>query len=213
METITKMKPNDKDITKTSEKTFEKILKILIKEPFFEHTATSLSLSLGMTRQGLWKILRKLSKDKFISLKSINNTKRSAVRIDLEFKNLLTLKTLSLILTKEALNNERWRFELAELEKYSHFIILFGSILTKPKEAKDIDILAVLDKKNFKAIGEVKNKIQKTQAKKIHLIDLTKEEFKNELKKQNKAYIDALKKGVILFEQDNFIKFIGEFKS
>jgi len=203
------MKTNDKDKSKTSEKT----LKILVKEPFFEHTATSLSLSLGITRQGLWKILNNLSKDKLISLKSIANTKRSVVKIELEFKNLLTLKTLSLILTKEALNNERWRFELAELEKYSYFIILFGSILTSPKEAKDIDILAVLDKKNFKAIDEIKNKIQKTQAKEIHLIDLTKEEFKDELKKQNKAYIDALKKGIILFGQDNFIKFIGEFKS
>jgi len=209
METITKMKTNDTDKTKTS----EKILKILVKEPFFEHTATSLSFSLGITRQGLWKTLNNLSKDKLISLKSIANINRSAVKIDLEFKNLLTLKTLSLILTKEALNNERWRFELAELEKYSYFIILFGSILTSPKEARDIDILAVLDKKNFKAIDEIKNKIQKTQSKEIHLIDLTKEEFKDELKKQNKAYIDALKKGIILFGQDNFIKFIGEFKS
>ena len=38
------------------------------------------------------------------------------------------------------------------------------------------------------------------------------EEFKEELKKQNKAYIDALKKGVILFGQDNFIEFIRSLK-
>ena len=213
METMTKMKTNDKNKTKPSEKTFEKILKILAKEPFTEHTATSLSLSLGITRQGLWKTLNNLSKDEMISLKSIANTKKSAVKIELKFKNLLALKTLSLILTKEAMNNERWRFELAELEKYSDFIILFGSILTSPKEARDIDILAVLDKKNFKSINEVKNKIQKTQAKEIHLIDLTREEFKDELKKQNKAYIDALKKGIILFGKDNYIKFIEEIKS
>jgi len=210
---MTKMKTNDKNKTKPSEKTFEKILKILVKEPFTEHTATSLSLSFGITRQGLWKTLNNLSKDEMISLKSIANTKKSVVKIELKFKNLLALKTLSLILTKEALNNERWRFELAELEKYSDFIILFGSILTSPKEARDIDILAVLDKKNFKSINEVKNKIQKTQAKEIHLIDLTREEFKDELKKQNKAYIDALKKGIILFGQDNYIKFIEEIKS
>ena len=206
------MKTNNKDKAKTSEKTFEKILKILIKQPFIEHTATSLSLSLGMTRQGLWKTLNNLSKDKMISLKSIANTKKSAVKVDLDFRNLLTLKTLSLILTKEALNYEKWRFEFLELEKYSDFLILFGSILNNPKEANDIDILAVLDKKNFKSLNEIKNKMQKTQEKEIHLIDLTKEEFKDELKKQNKAYIDALKKGVILFGQDNFIKFIEELK-
>jgi hypothetical protein len=206
----TNNKDNNKNITKTSEKTFEKILKILIKEPFFEHTATSLALSLGITRQGLWKTLRKLSEDRLISLKSIANTKRSVVKVELEFKNLLALKTISLLLTKEALNNERWRFEFALLEKYSDFIILFGSMLTNPKEANDIDILIVSDKKNFKSIDEIKNKMQKSQAKKIHLIDLTKEEFKNELKKHNKAYVDALKKGVILFGQDDYVKLIGE---
>lgn len=195
-----------------SEKTFERILKILAKEPFLEHTATTISETLGITRQGLWKTLNNLSKDKMISLKSIANTKRSTVKIELDFKNLLTLKTLSLILTKEALNYERWRFEFRELERYSNFIILFGSVLNKPKEANDIDILVVLEKKDFKDINDIKNKIQKTQAKEIHLIDLTKEEFKDELKKQNKAYTDALKKGIILFGQDNFIEFIGEFK-
>lgn len=208
MEINTKMKTNDKDKAKTS----EKILKILVKGPFFEHTATSLSKILRITRQGLWKTLNNLSKDKLISLKSIANTKRSVVRVELEFKNLLTLKTISLLLTKESLNYERWRLEFAELERYSDFIVLFGSILTNPKEANDIDILAVMDKKDFKTLDVIRNKIQKTQAKKIHLIDLTKEEFKNELKKHNKAYIDALKKGVILFGQDNFIKFIEELK-
>ena len=44
--------------------------------------------------------------------------------------------------------------------------------------------------------------------KKIHLIDLTESEFSQELKRPNKAYVDALKKGIILFGQENFIKFI-----
>ena len=197
---------------KKPEKKSEKILKILIKEPFAEHTATSLSGILGITRQGLWKILNNLSEDNMISLKSIANIKKSAVRVELEFKNPLILKTLSLLLTKESLHYGRWLSDFAELESHSDFIILFGSILTNPKEANDIDILAVAEKKDFRAINEIKSKIQKTQAKGIHLIDLSKQEFEDELKKQNKTYIEALKKGVILFGQDNFIKFIKEFK-
>ena len=57
------------------------------------------------------------------------------------------------------------------------------------------------------------NKDNKNSFKSSDLLYLEKLEFKDELKKQNKAYIDALKKGIILFGQDNFIKFIGEFKS
>jgi len=195
-----------------TQKTADKILTILVKEPFAEHTATSLARILGITRQGLWKTLSKLSEKEFISLKSIADTKKSAVNINLQFSPI-AIKMLSLLLTKEAMNNQKWISNFAELEDKVSFLILFGSILNNPKEAKDIDLIAILDNKSkFKQVDEIIAKIQKTQAKKIHLIDLTKEEFKEELKKQNKAYIDALKKGVILFGQDNFIKFIWGLK-
>lgn len=197
---------------KTQERTSEKILKILVKEPFIEHTITALSKSLNKTRQGVWKIVSQLSKDNLVYLKSIADTKKSAVKIELKFTNSLTSKTISLILTKESLDYEKWAWEFSEFEKSSDFIILFGSILTNPKDANDIDILIITDKKNFKVIDEIKSRLQKTQDKKIHLVDLTREEFKMELKKQNEAYLDALKKGIILFGQDDYVKFIEELK-
>ena len=190
------------------EKTSDQILKILIKEPFIDHTITSLSDSLGITRQGLWKTLNKLADDRLITMKKISDTKTSVILIRLDFENLLTKKTISLLLTKESLDHDRWRNELKELEHYTDFIILFGSILKNPKEANDIDIIIVADKKEFKSIDDIKNKIQKTQIKEIHLIDMTKQEFKTELKNNNKAYIDAIKKGVILYGQEDYIDFV-----
>jgi predicted nucleotidyltransferase len=190
-------------------KTSDKILCILIKEPLVDHSATSISGALGITRQGLWKTLNKLSKNKLISLNSIADTKKSTLNIKLNFKNPITEKVVSLLLTKESLNYERWKADFVDLENLSSFVILFGSILHNPKEANDIDILAIVTSKNsFKPVDEAILKIQKIQIKKIHLIDLTKEEFKKELKNLNKAYLDALKKGVVLFGQDNYIKFI-----
>ena len=59
---------------------------------------------------------------------------------------------------------------------------------------------------DFKEIEEEILKIQKVQSKKIHAIQLTNEEFCKEIKDKNKAYSDAIKKGVILLGQDNFIK-------
>lgn len=197
----------------TTNKTTEKILIILFKEPFIKHTATSLAKTLNITRQGLWKSLNKLAEDKLVILESIGNTKKSVVNISLQWENSITIKTLSLLLTKESSEYERWKINFAELENYTSFMILFGSIICSSKQAKDIDILAIVNNKNsFKLISEAVSKIQKTQAKKVHLIDLTKKEFREELKKQNKGYIDALKKGVVLFGQDDYIKFIGEIK-
>ena len=196
----------------TQEKTNERIIKILAKEPLSEHTATSIAKTLGISRQGIWKTLNKLSKDKIISLRSIAETKKSAVNITLNFKNPITPKMISIILEKETLNYERWRDNFAELQNHCKFVLLFGSILHSPKEANDIDLLAIVkEKKDFNAIDEAILKIQKTQIKKIHIIDLTEEELKNELEKnKNKAYLDALKKGVLLSGHDDYVKFSKE---
>jgi len=194
----------------TRKKTTEQILMILLKEPFMRHTATSLAKTLNITRQGLWKSLNKLAESKLIVLEPVGNTKKSAVTVKVEWSPV-AIKTLSLLLTKESSEYERWTVNFAELENYSSFVILFGSILNNSKKADDIDILAILSNKhNFKQIDESISKIQKTQARKIHLIELTEREFMKELKSRNKAYLDALKKGVVLFGQDNYTKFIEE---
>jgi len=198
----------------TKEKNREKILKILFKEPFFDHTASSLSKTLAISRQGIWKTLNKLSKENLVHLKSIANTKNSASNIILNLKNSITQKTISLILEKEALNYERYRDNFKKLEKHTLFTILFGSILHSPKEANDIDILVIVKtRKDFKEVEHILLEAQQTQIKKIHAIDLTKEEIKNELKNKNKAYLDSLKKGVVLFGQENFIEFIKEISN
>ena len=193
----------------TKNKTTDSALLILLKEPFAIHTATSISKSLGVTRQGIWKALNKLAENKLIRLEPISSTKTSTTTIKLNWPNPVTEKTLSLLLTEESLRQQRWRVNFAELESYVEFLMIFGSVLNNPKEANDIDIIAIVEKKNFKAADEITARIQQTQLKKIHLVDLTVAELAHELKKPNKVYLDAIKKGIILYGQDNFIKFMA----
>ena len=193
---------------KTENHTADRVLVILLKEPFAMHTATSIAKALNITRQGIWKTINKLAENKLINLEYVGNGKTSTATMKLNWPNPITEKTLSLLLTKESLKQQRWRVNFAELENNVNFLILFGSILNNPKEANDIDILAIENKKNFKAVEKIVIKVQQTQLKKIHIIDLTEIEFSQELKKPNKVYLDAVKKGVILFGQDNFIQFI-----
>ena len=193
---------------KTENHTADKVLSILLKEPFAMHTATSLAKVLNITRQGIWKTISKLAENNLINLEYVGGAKTSTATMKLNWLNPVTEKTLSLILTKESLKQQRWRVNFAELEKNVKFLVLFGSMLNNQKEANDIDILAVVNKKKFKAVEEITAKAQQTQIKKIHLVDLTDREFGQELKKTNNAYIDAIKKGVILYGQDNFIQFM-----
>ena len=60
-------------------------------------------------------------------------------------------------------------------------------------------------------IDEILNKLQIAQQKKIHDINFSQQDFKNELKRPNKAFVHAIQTGIILYGQEKFIKFIRDF--
>lgn len=187
------------------------ILKIILKDISKTHTITSISKERGISRVGSWKLLQRLKKENLIILNPIGPEKTSVQRVNLNWENLLLEKTLSLLLTEDSLEQNKWRYNFKELESSVDFLIFFGSILHSPKQANDIDILSVVsNEKDFIKIDKIISKIQLTQDKKIHALNLTEKELKKELEEKNKAYTEALKKGVVLFGQDKFIKFIKE---
>ena len=185
-----------------------KILKILLKDIAIRPTITFLAKEINMSRVGTWKILKKLEAEKLIILSPIGAGKTSTYSISLNWENPIVEKALSLALTQDAQKNQRWLSNFAELEDKIDFLLMYGSIIHSPKEANDIDILGVTNKNKFFEIGESIKKIQKTQIKKIHTLNFTPAEFKYEIEKPNKVFIDAIKKGIILFGQDKFIRFI-----
>ncbi len=193
--------------------TKDKILTILLKQFSINWTITSLANEINISRVGIWKILKKLEKEKLIILTSIGQGKTNTMSIKLNWNNILLEKKLSLILTEEALKNQRWLNNFEELRDITEFTLIYGSILHFPNEANDIDILEIVsNKKDFLKIEKSIQKIQKTQIKKIHSESFTKTEFKEEIKKPNKIFMDALKKGIILFGQEKFIKFVGDMQ-
>src|SRR3989344_6563177 len=173
----------------TAKDSGKRILLILLKS-FIVHTATILSKELKMSRWGVWKILKKLEEDKLILLNQIGEGKTSTYGIKLNWDNIMTEKTLVLYLTQDALRYKRWRYDFEILEKKVEFLILYGSILYSPKEANDIDILGIAKKNKIRGINDLIFEIQKIQNKKIHSINLTNEELKQELKRKNKAFVD-----------------------
>ena len=192
-------------------KTNTKILKVLLKQFTIKWTITFLAKELNISRVGIWKVLKKLEAERLILLSPIGEGKTSIFNINLNWENSILEKNLSLILTEDAFKNQRWLNNFKELEDKLDFLILYGSIIYSPKEANDIDILGVVsNKNNFLSIEETIKKIQKTQIKKIHSENFTQNEFKEEIRKPNKIFIDAIKKGVVIFGQEKFIKFIKE---
>ena len=185
-----------------------RILKILLKDFTIKPTITSLAKEIGMSRVGTWKILKKMEAGKFIILSPIGQGKTSTYSISINWENPIVEKILSLALTEDSLKNQRWRSNFVELEAKTDFLLMYGSIIHSPKEANDIDILGVTNRNKFLEIEKSIEKIQKAQIKKIHSLNFTQTEFKNELEKPNKVFIDAIKKGIVLFGQEKFVRFI-----
>lgn len=187
----------------------KKILLYVLRNPFESHTITSLSQALQLSRVGIWKIIKKLESQQHLILKPVGKGKTSTFRIALNWENPLTEKKIALYLTEEALQQPRWRHNFKELEEKVDFLILFGSILHSPQQAHDIDLIGIVSKKeNLVKIQHTLDKIQKTQSKKIHTMNFLEPEFQQELQRQNRAFLDALKKGIILFGPEKFVKFM-----
>ncbi len=187
----------------------EKILIELLKNFSSENTITSLASYINVSRVGIWKALKKLETDDLIIVEKIGDGKTSTYRIKLNWKNSLTEKALSFYLTKEASEHKKWVWDFKELENHVEFSILFGSILSSPKAAIDIDITNIVpNKKAFLEIEKILRSKQVAHLQKIHDINFTPKEFKAELIKPNKAFISAIKNGVILFGQQKFVTFM-----
>ena len=126
------------------------ILKILLKDINKRHTVTSLSKERRISRVGSWKLLQELEKERLIILTSIGPEKTSVQEASLNWDNPMLENILALLLTEDALKQNKWRYNFKELEENVDFLILFGSILHSPKEANDIDILSLVsNEKNF----------------------------------------------------------------
>lgn len=197
----------------TENKTEREMLLWLLKDFSAAHTVTSLAHVLKKTRVGIWKNIKKLNNKGFILVSAIGAGKTNTRIITPVLSDSLLEKILSVYLTEQAFQQKRWKLNFGDLEKEVDFLILYGSILHSPEQAKDIDILVITAQKNFIKIQQIIDKIQKTQHKKIHAVNFTKEEFKQELKKENKVFIDALKKGVVLYKQENFVEFMKKIQN
>ncbi len=192
--------------------TEKKVLLQIVKDISRKHTITSISKDLNFSRTGIWKILNKLEKKEYIILDAVGSGKTGTSIIRINWENIVLEKAIALYLTEEAVRQRRWRINFGKLEKDCEFTILYGSILHSIKEANDIDVINIAKKNKFIKIQNTLDEIQKTAIKKIHIINFTENEFKNEINKQNKAFLDAIKKGVILFGQEKFVQFMKRLK-
>jgi len=187
--------------------TVKSVMLVLLKDFSRKHTVSSLAEVLKLSRVGMWKAIKKLEAEKFVLVEPVGSGKTNTMIVKLNWDSPLVEKALALYLTEDSVKQRRWRVNFADFEREVDFLILYGSILTS-QQANDIDVLGVAKKSKFVTIQKLLDKVQKTESKRIHLINFTASELRVELQNKNRAFLDAVKKGIILFGQEAFVRFM-----
>lgn len=168
--------------------------------------ARGLKISVGSA----YKILKSLEKKGVLVSQRVGNGIYYALSFDnKEAKNITELVLMESRNKSLAKNPHAsiYAKDLKDAEKLSRAIILFGSIIDT-KDAKDIDVLFIIDKGKSKAVEDFCMKLSNLRPKRVNPLLMTMADFKANIKKQDKVIVDIFRKGIILFGEDVIINIL-----
>jgi len=177
----------------------------IFKSPEKEYNASNMAQHLGISPMGALKIAKRLEKESILKSKQIGKARIYQINM----KNDYAKDYIKFLLKREA---ERapayvkvWIRELRKI-KNADIGILFGSVLRK-KEANDIDTLLVTNQKRFSKLKKEVEDIDLINIKKLHSMYQSKKDVKANIKKEDKAVLNAIK-GIVAFGEDKLINLI-----
>lgn len=185
------------------------VLRILLSS-FEDLSINQIAKLAKLSPNGAYKILMKFENEGILLSKQIANIKSYFLNYD----NEKTGSILQLALIPDLVGRVKFRSEdLKELKKITLSCIMFGSYIDLKKEPNDLDVLFIIDSKDYKTYKEKTTEIFKTIPIKVQDVLQTKEDFKKNIEKKDRVVIDILKTGKILWGQDVIIDIIKEVKT
>src|SRR3989338_3360820 len=175
-----------------------KALLILFKDFTNYYNANSISKILGISHVGAQKIFKRLYNNNIVTSKKIGKSIIYKLNLDNDYASRL----IAFLLIEEADNFKRWKDEFKQLFKKNRIMLMFGSAIKDYSKARDIDIMAVIDKKDVKEVENILKEKQKILPKNIHAIKLTHNDILKNIKNKNKAMVDIIKNAIVIYGQD-----------
>lgn len=183
---------------------------LIFRHPESAYNANNIAKLLGISSMGALKIAKNLVKDRVFLSKILGK----AIFYELNLSNDYVSDYVQFLLKRESVDAapyvKRWLNEIIKAKSASA-AILFGSVLKKHEQAKDIDVLFIVDKAKFSKLKKDIEEINLVNDKKLHPIFQAKEDFIENLKKQDKIILDSLK-GIVAFGHDEIIKLVKSIK-
>lgn len=185
-----------------------KTIEFLVRNFSEEYNINQLAKELNLSPGGMFKILKKLGKQKFLIEERRGNNLFHKINYSLQ--DALDACNFALTEKKTTPYIRVWMKDLEILKSKTELAILFGSILNKDSKARDIDLLLVFDKKDLKSVENLIDSINKIKSKKIHAIYQTKEDLVKNLKKRDNAILEEIRAGIILWGRDFLVEAIKD---
>jgi len=190
------------DITKN-----EMLLVLTIfKSPETDYNANSIAKRIGISSMGALKIAKRLEQQGILVSKEMGKAKFYKINLKKDYAK----QYLKFLLKREGEQAsdyvKRWINDIKKI-KNIYSSVLFGSVLHKQKDANDIDVLLITDKKKFKKLKKEIEEINNINTKKLHPVYQTKEDLKKNIKKGDKPLLNAIK-GIVVFGEDTIINLL-----
>ena len=184
-----------------------RVMDFLVRNFKERNSINQIARRLKLSPMGAYKILKKLEKANVVKAEEIGNAIYYKADLDEEIGRRLA----EFVLVQNEFSNtyaKVYADDLKKLKDVALSCILYGSILKVGKEAKDVDALIIIEKKNYKKVSIKLADIQQIATKRIHDIRVTKEDLAKNLKKGNEAMSDMLKYGQVLWGADIIVEAI-----
>ncbi len=175
-----------------------------------DYNINQIARELKLSPRGAYKILKKLEQQRILLAKKIGNN----LIYKINFSEDLSLETCQITLNEKEISPylRTWINDLKPLKELTEMALLFGSILTKEKQAGDVDLLLVFEKENLGQVQERIKKINQIKSKKIHAVIQTQEDLLDNIKKRDSAILEEIRTGLVLWGRNIFVEAIKHGK-
>jgi len=183
-----------------------RVVEFLVRNFNEKNSINQIGRRLSLSPRGIYKILKNLEGQGIIVPQKIGN----GIFYGIDFDRETGIKTAELVLVQKEMNNyaKAQADDLIPLKEIALSCILFGSVISKGREAGDVDIMLIIKDKSYKDVHDKLLEIGKLKPKKIHDLTLTKEDFYNGVKKKDAVILNALRTGEVLWGSEIVVEAI-----
>lgn len=178
----------------------------LFKSPEKDYNAATMAEHLGISRMGALKIAKRLEKESIIKSREMGKARFYSLGLNSEYVR----QYIRFLLKREAEQAHPYvRVWIDEIRKIKHagVAVLYGSVLRKHREAKDVDVLLIITKSQFPMAKKEVKELDALSDKRIHPLYQGFEDFRQNIKNGDAPLLNAIK-GVVAFGDESLMKLL-----